>query len=345
VRALAISGTTFGGNGYAVYNADAANAAVRNGAPALATGDYWGCAAGPVRSATTGLINGPSSATTLCQGGSGNDAGTPANTTTTPPTAAVPPAPSLETEASTGGTFRTTPAVALSVPAKTADAAPTAEILEPTAGTVVPVGTTISPVVQASDDFGVTSVQLSAGGVPVASISKRPFEFSWAPTAAQAGTTVLLTATVTDSSGQTTTTSVPVVVPALAETAPTTPVGPATPATPATPGTPGAVLRTVRVTSRSARLDAKGRFAIKISCAKGITSCHVRVLVKRGSQIAATRTLTIKAGRTFTMLVRPTAAMRRTLLRGRSATVKVSLSGATVKPVKTVNVKVLPRKG
>jgi hypothetical protein len=348
VRALQISGTTFGGNGYAVYNADAANAAVRNGAPVSAIGNYWGCPSGPLGAA--------SSAITGCQGRSGNDAGTPAAGTTP----AVPPAPSVDASG-----FLTTPAVALSVPAKTADAAPTAEILEPIADTVVPVGTTISPVVQASDDFGVTSVSLTAGGLPVATISKRPFEFSWTPTAAQAGTTVALAATVTDSSGQTTTTTVPVTVPALPAgpgggpsgpgteptgpgTTPTTPTGPTTPTTPGgttTPpaGTPAAK-RTVRVLTRSVRLDSKGRFALRISCAKGITPCKVRVLVKRGSTQVAVRTLTIRAGATYVMQVRPSSAMRRTLLRGRSATVKVSLSGTAVKPVKPVNVKVLPRR-
>jgi hypothetical protein len=41
---------------------------------------------------------------------------------------------------------------------------------------------------------------------------------------------------------------------------------------------------------------------------------------------------------------RPTAAMRRSLLRGRTVTVKVSLSGTGVKAT-VKNVKVLPRKG
>lgn len=336
VRALAISGTTFGGTGYAVYNADAANAAIRNGAPVLATGNYWGCPTGPVA---------VSSPTTGCQGRSGNDAGNPA---AVPP---VPAAPSVVTEP-----FRTTPIAALAVPAETDDAAPTAEILEPEANAVVPVGTTISPVVLASDDFGVRSVSLTAGGLPVATISKRPFEFSWAPSAAQAGTTVELRATVTDSSGQTTTATVPVVVPAAPGTTPpagpgttpsdpgTTPTTPGSPATPGAPGTPAAAKRTVRVLTRSVRLDRQGRFALRVACAKGATPCRVRVLVKRGSAQVAVRTLTIRAGATSLMRVRPSAAMRRSLNRGTPVTVKVSLSGPAVKPARSANVQVLPRR-
>jgi hypothetical protein len=219
VRALSISGTSFSGNGYAVFNADAANAqttATRVGAPVLARGNYWGCPAGP---ATT------SSATTGCQARSGSDAGTPA-------------APSVTTEAGTpADPFLAKPPVLLSVPVATDDAAPTAEILDPLEGLEVPVGQELHPVVQAADDFGVRSVALSAGGAPVASLSTRPYEFAWTPTAEQAGTTVPLTATVTDSSGQTTTATVSVVVPAL----PAAPAGPGVPTAPAPAPAPVAV--------------------------------------------------------------------------------------------------------
>jgi hypothetical protein len=330
VRALMISGTTFGGNGYAVFNADAANSAIRNGAPALARGNYWGCASGP--------LTGASSPTTLCQGVSGNDAGQPG---ATPPVAA---APSVDTAG-----VLAAPTANLAVPAKTADAAPTVTIAEPAAGTVVPVGTTISPVVQASDDFGVRSVSLTANGAPVATLSKRPYEFSFTPTAAQAGTTVQLTATATDSSGQTTSTTVPIVVPALpASSMPGTPGTPGAPATggaPTTPGTPvaPAVRRTVRVVTTRARLDRQGRFAIEVSCAKGASACRMRILVRRSTTTVGSKTVTVKAGGSTTVRFRPTAAMRRSLLRGRTVTVKVSLSGTGVKPT-VKNVKVLPRR-
>ncbi|WP_026910058.1 Ig-like domain-containing protein [Patulibacter minatonensis] len=335
VRAFQVTGTTFGGDGFAIYNADAANAAIRTGAPALATGNYWGCALGPVRTGGN-VLGAPSSPTTFCQGGSGTDAGTPA-------------APSLTTEAGTvADPFRTS-AAALALPAKTPDAAPEAAIVDPTAGDVVPVGTTISPVVRASDDFGVRSVTLTAAGAPVATLSTRPYEFSYTPTAAQAGTTVPLTATVTDSAGQTTTTTVSIVVPALptppVATTPDAPTTPAAPAPPASPDPPAApVLKTVSSSTRSARLDSQGRFAFEVACGKGSGSCRVRVLVRRTSSIVGSRTLTIAAGKSFTVRMRPTAAMRRTLRRGDSATVKVSFSGDGLKLAATFNLKVLPRK-
>ncbi|MEV4420200.1 Ig-like domain-containing protein [Patulibacter sp. NPDC049589] len=329
VRALAISGTSFGFTGYGVFNADATNTTVRNGAPVLATGNYWGCSGGPT--------SGASSATTFCQGRSGNDAGAPA---------AVPPVPAAASVI-TEGFLPATPAT-LSVPAATADAAPTAEILDPLAGDVVPVGTTISPVVQAADDFGVASVALSAGGVPVASTSTRPYEFAWTATAADAGRTIELTATVTDSSGQTTTTSVPVVVPALpvppAPDVPATPTTPATPTVPAPPVTPAPARGVVRILTTSVRLDAQGRFAFRVSCAKGVASCKLRVLVRRTSTVVGSRNLTIKGGTTVTVRMRPSVLMQRVLRRGRSTTVKVSFSGTGVTLPGTSNLKVLPKK-
>jgi hypothetical protein len=207
--ALAITGTAFRGTGYAVFNADATNAAVRLGAPVPAAGNWWGCAAGPTGGANGGSA---SSATTFCQGRSGLDSAS---------------APSVDVS----GALTTEPAPA-SLPAATPDAAPTAEFLDPIAGLTVPVGQELSPVVEARDDFGVRSVELRADGVPVATLAKAPYEFRWTPTAAQAGSTVTLQAIVTDSAGQTTTTEVPVVVPAPPGTGggtDTTPVVPAVP--------------------------------------------------------------------------------------------------------------------
>jgi len=133
--------------------------------------------------------------------------------------------------------------------------------------------------------------------------------------------------------------------------APPTPVAPepqpipapTTPATPVAPAAPAAPLRTVRLASRSVRIDSEGRFALRVSCAKGVTSCRVRVYVRRGSSRVAVRTFTIRAGRSVTMRVRPTAAMRRSLLRGSTITVKVSLSGTGVRAT-SANVKVAPRR-
>ena len=50
---FSITGSKISGNGYGLFNADAKNEAVREGAPATATNDYWGTAGGsPVEAAT-----------------------------------------------------------------------------------------------------------------------------------------------------------------------------------------------------------------------------------------------------------------------------------------------------
>jgi hypothetical protein len=80
----------------------------------------------------------------------------------------------------------------------------------------------------------------------------------------------------------------------------------------------------VKLLKRTVRLDRRGRFGIPVSCGKGTPSCRVRVLVKRGATTVGTRTITVRGGRSYTLLVRPTESMRRSLKRGRSVTVRVS---------------------
>jgi amidase len=111
---------------------------------------------------------------------------------------------------------------------------------------------------------------------------------------------------------------------------------------PPAPAAKPAPLRTVRVAARTVRQDGQGRFTVRVTCAKGVSSCRVRVVVSRGSARMAVRTLTIRAGRTFAMRVRPNAAMRRSLLRGRTVTVRVALAGTGVKGTSTT-LKVRPR--
>jgi amidase len=127
--------------------------------------------------------------------------------------------------------------------------------------------------------------------------------------------------------------------------APSTNVDPGTlspPPAAAAPAPATAPARTVRLVSRSVRQDAQGRFAVRVACAKGVSSCRVRVLVKRGSAQVGSRTLTIGAGRTVTVRLRPNAAMQRSLRRGRTVTVKVALSGTGIRPLATT-VQVRPR--
>jgi hypothetical protein len=101
---------------------------------------------------------------------------------------------------------------ALSVPAATADAAPAASFADPLDGSSAPVGAELDPVVVASDDFGVKSVALLVNGKPVATSATRPYVFSYTPAYADLGP-LTLTAVVTDSSNQTTTTALHLTVP------------------------------------------------------------------------------------------------------------------------------------
>ncbi|MFT4049257.1 MAG: Ig-like domain-containing protein [Solirubrobacterales bacterium] len=193
VRGLLVNGNTFINNRWALYNADLAGTAVRVGAPVAAGDNYWGCSLGPnVGSAST---TSPSSASFGCQGVSGND---------------TTPAASVELP-----NFRSAVPATLNVPLATPDAAPTAKFVDPEDDSEAEVGDAFYPVVVATDDFGVKSVALSAGGTPVATLTKAPYEFEWSPAEADAGKTITLKATVTDSAGQTTTDTVHIEVAAL----------------------------------------------------------------------------------------------------------------------------------
>jgi hypothetical protein len=187
-------GDNLTGNGYGLFNANAANTAVQTGAPAVATDgaaadeDWWGCTAGPIVGAPSDL------ASTGCQGISGPDSAS--NPSVTLGAAPRPAAPS-----------------ALSLPAATLDSPPTAQIVDPLDGSSAPVGTEVDPVVFATDDFGVKSVTLQVNGAPLATVGAAPYQFTWTPGYALVGSTVALTAIVTDSSGQTTQSTIHVSVP------------------------------------------------------------------------------------------------------------------------------------
>jgi hypothetical protein len=191
VRAFSATGNVLSGNGYGLFNADITNTAVRLGAPALATGssasaeNWYGCAAGPVLGAAS---------QGGCDGISGADSAA---------------APSVEI----GNAARTTAPAPLTAPAATSDAAPTGSIVDPAEGASVAVGQAITPTVVAHDDFGVKSVALSVDGNVIATDAKAPYEFSWTPGYADLGAQHTLTAVITDSAGQTTTTTSHVTVP------------------------------------------------------------------------------------------------------------------------------------
>ncbi|GAA4729007.1 hypothetical protein GCM10023350_10260 [Nocardioides endophyticus] len=176
--ALTVSGSNITGNGFAAYNANADNTAVRVGAPLVVTGSHVGTAA-PV-------ANGPADPSTGVEAISGNDSNGAASITlpsrSSTPVAGVP----------------TTVGVV-------ADDVPTAALIDPGTGTEIGVGRTVYPLVRGSDDFAVKSATLLVDGSPVDVATQAPYQFGWTPSSAYDGKTVSFQAVVTDSSGQTTT--------------------------------------------------------------------------------------------------------------------------------------------
>ncbi len=184
---------SFSGNGYGMYNANAADTAIDTSQPAVATDgspadeDWWGCPTYPL----DGIPSDNSG--TGCQGISGLD--------------------STFSQSVLVGAPRSSAPASLSEPGATTDKPPTALIVDPLDGSSDPVGTEIDPIVFATDDFGVKSVTLSVNGTPVGTVGQEPYQFSWKPTYANIGSSVAVTATVTDSANQTATNTIHVNVP------------------------------------------------------------------------------------------------------------------------------------
>jgi len=176
--ALTASGDIVTGNGFAVYNANADNTDVRQGAPFALSSSFVG-QGNPV-------AGGPSDPSNGIEAISGPDS-TPAATVTTPSRLSTPPA---------------------SVPTKVGsvtDDDPTAALLDPGAGLKVKVGESVFPLVGGRDDFAVKSATLVVDGQPVATSATAPYRFTWTPGNEYAGKEVTLQGVVTDSSGQVTT--------------------------------------------------------------------------------------------------------------------------------------------
>jgi hypothetical protein len=183
-----VSGSYIAGNGaYGLYNGDAA-LTTPSSTPTDATGNWWGTNGTPAETIT---VLGPPDVEGVSGAGS-------------------------VTFAPVAGSIPTVPPVPSALP----DQAPVGALVEPGDGETVESGEAIEPVVFAEDDYGVKSVSLTADGVPVGATAEAPYAFSWTPSAAEIGTSVHLVATITDSSGQVTTSSVTVpVVKGLGETA------------------------------------------------------------------------------------------------------------------------------
>lgn len=189
------------GNGFGLFNADVANAEVRKGAPAQAAGNWWGTGGTPILGPTaTVAIPGPPQETHYEEGISGEDGEGNPSVVFGPVAGSAP--------------------VVAPPPALLPDSAPVGGFVNPGDGEAVDPGTTLEPVVLAEDDYGIRSVSLTADGAPVGARMEAPYAFSWTPSAADAGRTVMLKATITDSSGQTQTS--PISVPVRARATPPT---------------------------------------------------------------------------------------------------------------------------
>ncbi|WP_221177343.1 Ig-like domain-containing protein [Nocardioides marmoriginsengisoli] len=285
---LTASGNIVTGNGFAAFNANADNTAVRQGAPFALTGSFLGqgnpVAGGPADpNAGTEAISGPDS--------------TPAATVTTAGRLSSPPA-----------------GVPTGVGA-VEDESPSAALIDPGTGLTLKVGETVFPFVSGHDDFAVKAASLLVDGASVGTSTEAPYGFSWTPAAADAGKTVTLTAVVTDSSGQATTSdgltikvakpSVPPIAPkvTLGKVVKNTKAGTATIAV--TVNTPGTITlaggRVVPVTVKAkGATTVKVPLKAKVAYRKSLTKRHKLVVPFKvtfkganGGTVTATRTVTL----------------------------------------------------
>ncbi|BCJ59148.1 Ig-like domain-containing protein [Micromonospora endophytica] len=172
--ALTASGDILTGNGFAAYNANADNSAVREGAPFVVSGSYLGKGK-PVP-------GGPAVPSTGVEAISGPDS-TGAATVTLTKLQSSPPR-----------------AVPTGV-GRTVDLAPSAEVADPGRGSVFQVGTPVYPLVRGTDDFAIASASLLVNGTKVGTTSTAPYQFSWTPGPKDAGKKVTFQALVVDSAG------------------------------------------------------------------------------------------------------------------------------------------------
>lgn len=259
----------------------------------------------------------------------------------------------------------TAPSAAYTIPAApaaVADNAPAASWGTPSGSGSLVGGQVARLLVKASDDFGVTSVHVTAGGDDLGTLTHAPYAVSYTPGAGLIGQSVTLTAVVTDEAGQVTTTteSVPVVpVPdppardsggdddtpsggdptpgdATTATTPTTDAGTPAPTAPApvrpalvpAKATAAAVASTARVTGTTA--------ALAVTCTSAhVTSCsvEVRMTAKIGGKtvVIGHRTVKVRPGRKTSVKVTLTAAARRALAKAKghklTTTARITVAG------------------
>jgi hypothetical protein len=122
--------------------------------------------------------------------------------------------------------FSDTPFAIATAAGTPADAPPAVKITSPADGAIVQPGAAVPVAATATDDLAVDRVVFRVGTTVIGTDSTPPYEATFTPTAAQAGTSQVITATAIDTSGQSSVDAVSVQV--------------ASPATPATPAPPAA---------------------------------------------------------------------------------------------------------
>ncbi|MFT4286289.1 Ig-like domain-containing protein [Nocardioides sp.] len=263
--ALTASGDVLTGNGFAAYNANADNSAVRSDAPFVVTGSYLGTG--------TPVSGGPADPDTGLEAISGDGSVTIQSQVASEPT----------TVPTTVGTVT--------------DNAPTAAVIDPGTGTQVSVGQSISPLIGARDDFAVAAAELLVDGSSVGSDVSAPYSFSWTPSAEYAGKSVTLSAIVTDSAGQrTTSATVTVSVAALsaASSSATLTVGKVS-----KKPKKAAVVLTVTVNPAGV-LSATGKKVRTVTTTAGPGTVKLRVKLKRAARKALNRKHKVKVPITLT---------------------------------------------
>jgi hypothetical protein len=145
------------------------------------------------------------------------------------------------------GAGATPPASAITVaaaPGAVTDALPTAVWGTPdgTYDKTLTAGAANELLVDAGDDFGIESVDITANGTDLGTLTLPPYDATWTPDPSLEGQNVPLVATVTDEDGQvsTATINVEVVAPSSGPTGPTGPTGPSGPTGPTGPTGPSA---------------------------------------------------------------------------------------------------------
>jgi len=271
-NALTVSSNVFSGNGFSVYNATADGSTVRTDARVTVRSSYLG--------QSNPVAGGPADPADNVEAISGSNSVTVSSRASTPP-ASVP---------TTVGA--------------TVDEAPKASLVDPIAGSTVKVGETVSPLVRAIDDHAIRSVTLTVDGVTSDPATSAPYKFDWVPSAAQAGKTVTITAKVTDSAGQTTTTDA-----FTLKVADSKAEGPVTGPTKPSPVVPTPTAKIVKVVKK-----ANGTAIVKVK----VNGAGV---VRLSGKKVVTTSVTAKKAGTIKIKVQP----KKRLAKGKKAKVSVKI--------------------